>query len=131
VIEVPVGAIGAYNGGERHAQITALSQSELIAAVKHGANNNWPAFVIVSHSFELFNREKGRCNKILMDRFEGFCAWLGTQANVDAVTFEDVANGEVSLEPCVDGGIPARLLPHDPMRTVYRMTEQIAGRLLY
>jgi hypothetical protein len=131
VIEVPIGSIGAYNGRQRHAQITALSQSELIAAVAHGAAHDWPSFVIISHSFEMFNRDKLRCNRILMDRFEGFCAWLQKQANIDTATFKDVVSGKVSLDPRSDDNIPAQLLPHNPLRTAYRYAEQIAGRVFY
>ncbi|MEO1488715.1 MAG: hypothetical protein AAFR88_04655, partial [Pseudomonadota bacterium] len=35
VIEVPVGTIGAPKGGQRHAQITALSLAEMRAAIAH------------------------------------------------------------------------------------------------
>jgi peptidoglycan/xylan/chitin deacetylase (PgdA/CDA1 family) len=131
LIELPIGAIQARKSAQRHAQITALSLAELRGAVSHSAAQNWPAFVIVSHSFEMFNRAKNLPNKIVMRRFEGFCAWLETQPNVRTTTFSDVARGAVDLAPSSSVDSNVALLPHNPLRTAYRIGEQLVGRVLY
>ena len=77
VVEVPISSIREWEGRFRHAQIAALSAGEMEAAVRHATHAGWPAFVLVSHSFELFNRVKGVSNPVLVRRFERFCEWLG------------------------------------------------------
>src|SRR5690606_5548350 len=63
-IEVPIGCI-ANLGRLRHAQLTALSTQELLAAIEHARDNAVPEFTIVSHSFELLSRDRSRINRIV------------------------------------------------------------------
>lgn len=128
-IELPIGAIAAERGERRHAQLTAMSLWELTAAVGHAANEGWPALVLVSHSFEMMNRDRGIANRIVRRRFERFCAWLADEPGVRTTDFRDrsfierISRGKAGEEP--------RLLAHNPLRTVLRMGEQLAANALY
>ena len=111
----PIAAIAAREGW-RHGQLTALSFAEMRAAIEHAAESEWPAFILVSHSFELFNRQRGEPNPVLMRRFERLCEWLGSN---------EVAQGvgtEALRLPRYETPLP--LLPHSFARTAGRMAEQ-------
>ena len=112
----PIAAIAALDGW-RHGQITALSFAELRAAVTHAAEAGWPACVLVSHSFELFNRKKGEPNPMLVRRFERFCEWLGESELARGCGTE--ALSVLHHQP------PLPLLTHSVTRTVGRMVEQL------
>lgn len=117
VAELPIAAIDGPRGGWRHGQITALSLAELKAATLHAASADWPALVLVSHSFELFDRARARPNTVVKRRFEAFCRWLGESEIARTAGFADLAL------PGVEGAaLP--LLPHAPLRTAARMAEQ-------
>lgn len=116
VTEWPIAAINARRGW-RHGQITALSLAEMRAAVVHAAANDWPAFILVSHSFEMFNRNKAQPNPLLMRRFEAFCQWLGESPIAQGVGFDEL--------PPPAFGESVSLLPHNMIRTVSRMAEQL------
>lgn len=121
IAEWPIAAIQAA-GGWRHGQITALSFREMRDAVRHAAATNWPAFILVSHSFELFNREKDRPNAVLMRRFERFCDWLGRCDIAFSAGFADL--------PALPQGRLAPLMPHSRLRTAARTVEQaLANRM--
>ena len=121
VTEWPIAAIEAREGW-RHGQLTALSFGEMRAAVRHAAASNWPAFILVSHSFELFDRAKQRPNPVLMRRFADFCEWLGTS---------DIAKGTgFAALPEIETGVQAPLMPHNPLRTMRRMAEQMLANAL-
>ena len=123
VAELPAAAIAGPRGSWRHGQITALSLAELQAATRHAAAADWPALVLVSHSFELFDRARGRPNAVVKRRFEAFCAWLGASGIARTAGFADLALPQPN--PCA---LP--LLPHAAYRTVARMAEQfVANRL--
>lgn len=115
VEEWPIAAIEA-KGGWRHGQITALSAGEMIAAITHAAEHEWPAFILVSHSFEFFNRERGEANPVLMRRFERLCEWLGQSAIAEGCSTDRL--------PAIDPQAQAPLLPHSTMRTLGRIAEQ-------
>lgn len=123
VAELPAAAIAGPRGSWRHGQITALSLAELKAATRHAAATDWPALVLVSHSFELFNRTRGRPNAVVKRRFEAFCAWLGACGIARTAGFADLA-----LRGPDAAALP--LLPHAAHRTAARMAEQfVANRL--
>lgn len=117
VAEFPAAAIAGPRGGWRHGQITALSLAELQAATRHAAAADWPALVLVSHSFELFDRARGRPNAVVRRRFEAFCRWLGESAIARTAGFADLALPSAEAAPL-------SLLPHAPLRTAARMAEQ-------
>lgn len=124
VIEVPIGAIGAFKGGLRHAQVTALSAPEMLAALRHAKAHGVNAFTLVSHSFELLSRDRTRINQIVKRRFEQFCAGLAA-AGVTSATYAD-------HPPCPDQPAqPAEALPHSLWRSTGRLAEQAIGNVLY
>ncbi|HKX79264.1 MAG TPA: hypothetical protein VJM34_12160 [Novosphingobium sp.] len=129
VVEVPISAIAARGRGRRHAQLTAMSLWELKSAVRHAVTADWPAFVVVSHSFEMMNRQNGVANRLVQRRFEAFCEWLGRQGDVRAATFS-----EPGIDERLIGRTPAAaaaLLPHSPVREALRMGEQAIANMVY
>lgn len=115
-VELPIAAISARNGGFRHGQVAALSAREMQAAVTHAHAHKWPAMVMVSHSFELFDRHSAAPSRIMKRRFERLCAWLGRSEIATAKGFAGLA-----IEPD-DRALP--LMRHNPVRTLHRMAEQ-------
>ncbi len=115
VEEWPIAGI-ATRSGFRHGQITALSFGEMAAAIDHAAVSGWPAFILVSHSFEFFNRAKGKPNPVLMRRFERLCEWLGNSTIAKGSGTE--ALGEIPANPATPP------LPYKPLRTAARLAEQ-------
>ncbi|UYV16817.1 polysaccharide deacetylase family protein [Porphyrobacter sp. ULC335] len=125
VIEVPVGAIGAFGGGQRHAQITALTLSEMLCAIRHARDCGRDSFTLVSHSFELINRRKLAVNHIVRRRFGGLIKSLATMRGVETGNYKD--------SPPVlrlTGG-SAQPLPASAMRTGHRLAEQFVSNALY
>lgn len=120
--EFPVSAI-AGPGRWRHAQLTALSFAEIRAAIAHAARADWPGFCLVSHSFELYNREAGQPNALLCRRFERFCEWLGSSNEAVSAGF-----GDLDIELCRG---ELKLLPHNFARTGLRMVEQFAANTVF
>jgi len=120
--EFPASAIAARRG-HRHAQLTALSFAEIESAIIHAARSGWPGFCLVSHSFELFNRQAQKPNALLRARFEKLCAWLANSDAAFGATFADLPAephlGELSL------------LPHNAWRTSARMAQQFAANTLF
>ncbi len=125
VIEVPVGSIGTLGGGQRHAQITALTLAEMRAAIRHARDTQAPTFTLVTHSFELINRRKLTVNRIVHRRFEGLCRALSTMKGVTTGTYRD--NPPSLSEP----GETSEPLPAHPIRTGYRMAEQLVSNTIY
>ncbi|QUL36806.1 polysaccharide deacetylase family protein [Erythrobacter sp. JK5] len=125
VIEVPVGSIGTLGGGQRHAQITALTLAEMKAAIRHARDTGHPCFTLVSHSFELINRRKLAVNKIVRRRFTGLCHALRDMRRVKTGTYRD--------DPPVlaEGDAPSEPLPASPVRTSMRLAEQLVSNTLY
>jgi hypothetical protein len=120
--EFPASAIAARGGG-RHAQLTALSFGEICAAITHAAQADWPGFCLVSHSFELYNRDTQRPNALLCRRFENFCEWLGSSGQAFGAGFHDL-----ELERTYPQ-LP--LLPHNYARTGLRLAEQLAANTVF
>ncbi len=125
MIEVPVGSIGTLGGGQRHAQITALTLDEMRAAIRHARDTERTAFTLVSHSFELINRRKLAVNKIVRRRFEGLCRSLRDMTGVETANYRD--------NPPLLGGLdkPSEPLPAGPLRTGMRYAEQFVSNTLY
>lgn len=124
VIEVPTGCI-ADRGGLRHAQLTALSCVELVAAAEHARDSGTADFTIVSHSFELLSRDRARINRFLTRRFEGFCAALERLPGIGTATY--VADPPRALP----GASTCPPLPHSAVRKGARMVEQALANALY
>lgn len=125
VVEVPIGCIAARGGGLRHAQLTALSAQEILAAIAHCRLTGIDAFTLVSHSFELLSRDRSRINQIVKRRFETFCAVLGDLPDATTATYAD--DPPQPLQP----GVRVPVLPHSPLRTGWRMAEQAVANALY
>ncbi|MEM7781337.1 MAG: hypothetical protein AAF697_13185 [Pseudomonadota bacterium] len=125
IIEVPVGSIGTLGGGQRHAQITALSLNEMRAAIEHARDQRRESFTLVTHSFELINRRKQQMNHIVRRRFEGLCKALSTMEAVRTANYRD--------DPPVVAvqSNPSEPLPASPLRTGYRYAEQLVSNTLY
>lgn len=125
VIEVPIGHIGDHLRGTRHAQLTALSAAELLAAIRHERDSGGSGLTVVSHSFELLSRDRKRINRIVKRRFERFCAGLAALEGAETATY-------ASRPPAIDpaGSRPAILPPH-LVREGLRLAEQTASNALY
>ena len=123
-IEVPTGCI-ADGRGLRHAQLTALSCAELVAAAAHARDSGTADFTVVSHSFELLSRDRTRVNRLLKRRFERFCAALERLPGVATATY--------SSDPprALPGAATCPPLPQSAMRKGARMVEQAVANALY
>ncbi len=127
VIELPIGCIGTMNGGLRHAQITALSLDEMVAAIEHARDTEQAAFILVTHSFELINRSTLAVNRVVRARFEGLCKALSSMRSVKTGNFVDTAplqGGPRSLKA-------PEPLPANVLRTGRRLAEQVVSNTLY
>ena len=124
IIEVPISAIWSL-GQRRHAQITALSAQEMIAALRHAARSGRTQFTIVSHSFEITGLNRERTNAIVKRRFERICKAIEMHSDLHTATYRENPPGipEAAAHP--------PLLPHNVLRTGWRMIEQAVGNHLY
>lgn len=125
VMEVPIGSIAGFGDAQRHAQITALSATEICAAIKFNHANQSGPFTLVSHSFELLSRDRSRINHVVKRRFERLCKQLARIKNITTETYSD----RPPTLPVTREAIP--LLPHNIMRTGWRLGEQALGNALY
>ncbi|HEX7369057.1 MAG TPA: polysaccharide deacetylase family protein [Rhodanobacteraceae bacterium] len=126
ILEVPIGCIAAWRGGLRHAQMTALSAAEMLAALRHCVARGIDCFTFVSHSFELLSRDRTRINKLVRRRFEVICANMGA--------IPGLATGTYAATP---PRLPSRrtepdsVTPFNPLRLGGRMASQALGNFLY
>jgi hypothetical protein len=125
VIEVPVGSIGTIGGGQRHAQITALTLSEMLAAIAYARDCGRESFTLVSHSFELINRRKLAANRIVRHRF---CKLVKALAGMRGVETGSYAECPPALPTTPQQSRP---LPASAMRTGMRIAEQFVSNTLY
>lgn len=125
VIEVPVGSIGAMGGGQRHAQITALSLGEMLAAIAHARDEGRESFTLVSHSFELINRRKLAANRVVRHRFTGLVKALAAMPGVTTATYADAPPAVPRADRI------SQPLPPSALRTGRRMAEQFVSNTLY
>lgn len=124
VIEVPTGCIRTFGGGLRHAQVTAISAREMLAAIRHARDHGAASFTLVSHSFELLCRERRRVNTVVRRRFEDLCRGIAALPGVESATYatHPPAAASVGEQP---------LLPPNAMREGLRMAEQLVANRLY
>ncbi len=125
VIEVPAGSIGAVGGGQRHAQITALTLAEMLAAIRHARDIGRGSFTLVSHSFELINRRKLAVNRIVRNRFGSLIRTLSMMRGVETGCYARTPP-TISLT-----GRDHELLPASALRTGQRLAEQFVSNTLY
>ncbi|MCR9181006.1 MAG: hypothetical protein NXH71_12375 [Erythrobacteraceae bacterium] len=125
VIEVPVGTIGTIGGGQRHAQITALTLAEMVAAIRHAQGCGRESFTLVSHSFELINRRSLAVNRIVRRRFAGLVRALATMRGIETGTFAD------NPPPLSALAGQSQPLPANAVRTGMRIAEQLVSNTLY
>lgn len=125
VVEVPVACIGDEGGPLRHAQLTALSVQEIIAALRHARSHELENFTLVSHSFELLSRDRRRINLIVKRRFDHMCEQVAAMRGVTTGTFS--ANPPRPLERRQ----PRPILPQSPLRTGLRHIEQAISNAVY
>lgn len=125
VIEVPAGTIGTMSGGQRHAQITALTLEEMLAAIRHARAGGRESFTLVSHSFELINRRRLAVNKIVRRRFGGLVRTLASMRGVETGTFAH------NPPPLPRTSTQSQPLPASAMRTGMRFAEQFVSNTLY
>ena len=124
-VVVPVGCVDSFGGTLRHAQVTALSAWEMLAAIRHARANGFPAYTIVSHSFELLSRDRMKINRIVKNRFDSFCAGLG---KMDGVTTATYADNPPTLAP---KDTSDATLPLSEVRSGLRLAEQALSNVLY
>lgn len=122
-IEVPIGCIAGTGGALRHYQLTALSDGELLAALRHAVREGQTQVTMVSHSFELLSRDRTRANRVVQRRFDRLCAGLGRIGGLTTATY-------AASPPAIETRTPAPL-PHSPLRTWRRYAEQAVANALY
>lgn len=82
VIEVPITTIEEAPGRLRNAQICALSAGEMSALLDHAVAERHVATTIVTHAFELANRDGTGANAVHVARFEALLADLAERRDV-------------------------------------------------
>ena len=130
VTELPIGVIEAAKDTQRHAQLTALSHAELAASVDHAFRNGWPAFVIVSHSFEMMNRQRRIPNQIVKARFEKFCESVAKKPDCRMVGLAELDAAQL-VQASESVPRPVQTLRYRATRTAWRTGEQALANLLY
>ncbi|WP_338240627.1 polysaccharide deacetylase family protein [Aurantiacibacter hainanensis] len=123
VVEVPIGCIEDAFGGLRHAQLTALSYREIVAALRHARGSGNQQFTLVSHSFELLCRKRTRINRIVTRRFEKVCAMVAKMKGVTTATYAQQAP-----RPARE---TAPVMPAAPLLNGSRLMEQAIANALY
>jgi hypothetical protein len=126
---VPLSFVQDYPGHYRPANLTALSFRELRRAMLTAANEKWPYFVIMLHSFELVTRagycgEPIRPHPINIARWNSLCSFLARYREA----FATIGCDELEAL-CESAHLPSviRTLPAD---TAWRIGEQLVSRFL-
>jgi hypothetical protein len=127
VVELPVACVRDRANHIRPAQICALSEREMREALHHAADNKHPAFVIVTHSFEMLSRDRKRANRSVIKRFEAMCRTIAAHPDLVSAGFADLNPHAVTRD---NGGALSRLAPN-PIRTAARMAEQAVATWRY
>lgn len=125
IAELPVAAIRDRGKRIRPAQVCAMSNWEMGAALAHAAERALPAFSVVTHSFEMLSRDRKRPNGFACNRFKWLCRTIAARPGLRSATFADLSP-EIAAEP----ESFAALRPNFA-RTAERMAEQLAGRILF
>jgi hypothetical protein len=110
----------------RPAQICAASGMEMRAALSHAAETKQPAFMIVTHSFEMLSRDRQRPNRSVMARFDSLCRAIADHPSLRASGFADLDPGEL-----LDGDRKLERLPANLLRTGLRFADQLIGTWRY
>ena len=124
LIELPVSAIHDRPGRVRAAQVCALSEAEMCAALRHAGKSGASAFVIVTHSFEMLSRDRQRPNRAVMRRFTGMCAEIGANPALKSSGFRNLD------EAAILSSTTSRLHP-STLRTAARIAEQALATWRY
>ena len=124
VIEVPTGCIRTLGGGLRHAQVTAISAREMLAAIRHARDHGAASFTLVSHSFELLCRQRRRANAVVRRRFEALCRGIAALPGVESATY-------AARPPVAASAGEQPPLPPSALREGLRMAEQLVANRLY
>ena len=127
IVELPVGGIHDSGKRIRPAQVCALSAREMSDALNHAAAGAHPAFVVVTHSFEMLSRDRQRPNGSVIARFEAMCDAIAAHPAMTTTGF-------AALDPVAvaQGGAPqpSRLRPNR-LRTYARIAEQALATWRY
>lgn len=127
VIELPVAGLVESSNRVRPAQVCALSGREMRAALRHAADHQHKAFVIVTHSFEMLSRDRVRANQAVIARFEAMCDVIAADPRLISAGFNDVDPAAVTAG---SANKPGRLGPNR-LRTLARMAEQAVATWRY
>lgn len=119
---IPVSVIEDRPGSIRAVQLCALSAWEMRDALSHAADQSWPCFTIVSHSFELLSRDRSRANPIVVRRFQSMCRNIADHSRLEPVGFD-------ALMPHASRSLTK--LPANLVRTAMRYGEQAVSRIRY
>lgn len=123
VVEFPVAHFSDWPGHFRHVQLTACSLGEIRHALFSAWAQGYTDFVMVSHSFELIDRDHAKLDRVALRRFEGLCALLA--GNPDK--FE--TRGFGGLDASMLQPIAVAPLRSHPGRTAIRMGAQLLRRV--
>lgn len=127
VYEVPISFFEDAPGHYRHAQLCAVSASEMEDALLKAWTAGWSSFVIVSHGFELIRDRKQtarppRPDWVVIERFERLCRFLRHNGDkFRTATFAGTATEDVPA--------PAAPLRGRLDRTAWRVMEQLVRRV--
>jgi hypothetical protein len=120
VCELPVSGIADRPGGFRPAQICAMSAREMGTGLRHAVSEGHPAFVVVTHSFEMLSRDRMRPNRAVMRRFTALCRQATEMVGLGVCGFRDLPpNLLTEQRPPQTRVRPSRL------RTTDRMVQQL------
>lgn len=119
VVVLPVSGLFDRPRHFRPAQVCAVSSREMRAALHHAAATDQPAFVIVTHSFEMLSRDRQRPNRTVMARFEEMCRTIADQPALRTCGFRDLDRAAI-----LDGAHAPARLPANMLRTGARIVEQ-------
>ena len=122
-LEVPVATLPSLKG-LRHGQITALSASEMAAAIRYSVKRGHEMLNLVSHSFELMSRDRTRPNRILLQRFARLCRAIRSIRGASSETF-------ASRPPQPGDRTGCTHMPVSEVRVASRMAEQLLSNTLY
>ncbi len=118
LVEIPVTVVEDTPGRLRTLQLCALSSGESRRALEHAVAAGHVAVTIVSHGFELANRQGNRANAVHVRRFEALCATLDAMRDaLPTCHFRD--------RPPLALGQDDRPLARDPIRRGLRQAEQL------
>lgn len=129
VIEMPITFIQDYPGHYRPMQIMAASFGEMRAALDRAHERGFPAFVFVSHGFELLRRGTSvsggaQPDSIVLRRFDDLIKYLGRNKDrYQVTTFAETVQDQL-FSPMADGS-PVR---GSAWRTSGRIVQQLLRR---